>query len=49
MALHALLKQKWNANLFEEMYKAYIDGRSQSDPSTFWYKGELGFYDYYSK
>jgi len=29
------------------MYKAYLEGRSKTDPSTFWYKGELGFFDFY--
>ena len=26
---------------------AYKQGRMGSDPSTFWYKGELGFFDNY--
>lgn len=38
---------QWNQRLFEEMYKAYQEGRMGSDPSTFWYKGELGFFDNY--
>lgn len=38
---------KWNARLFEEMYKAYVEGRAEQDPSTFWYKGEIGFLDFY--
>jgi len=39
---------KWNARLFKEMYKAYIEGRGgANDPSTFWAKGEIGFFDYY--
>ena len=29
------------------MYKAYIEGRAEKDPSEGWYKGELGFLDYY--
>lgn len=29
------------------MYKAYIEGRAEKDPSEFWYKGELGFLDFY--
>ena len=33
--------------LFEELYKAYKDGRSDTDPSIGWYKGELGFFDFY--
>jgi hypothetical protein len=39
--------RKWNQRLFEEMYKAYVDGRSEKDPSEFWYRGEIGFFDFY--
>jgi hypothetical protein len=39
--------QKWNARLFNEMYWAYKEGRSEKDPTEFWYKGEIGFFDYY--
>ena len=39
---------KWNARLFKEMYKAYLDGRGgATDPSTYWAKGEIGFFDFY--
>ena len=39
---------KWNARLFKEMYKAYLDGRGgATDPSNFWAKGEIGFFDFY--
>lgn len=39
---------KWNSRLFKEMYKAYLDGRSgANDPSLFWAKGEIGFFDFY--
>lgn len=44
---HWNVYQKWNARLFKEMYAAYRDGRSQKDPSEFWYKGEIGFFDFY--
>ena len=44
---HWHIYRKWNVRLFEEMYKAYKDGRSQTDPSVTWYKGEMGFFDYY--
>ena len=30
-----------------EMYAAYRDGRAAKDPSQFWYKGEMGFFDFY--
>jgi hypothetical protein len=29
------------------MYFAYQSGRAEKDPSEFWYKGELGFFDFY--
>jgi hypothetical protein len=38
---------KWNQRLFKEMSKAYKAGRMGVDPATFWYKGELGFFDNY--
>jgi len=36
---HWHIYRKWNARLFEEMYKAYLEGRAEKDPSEFWYKG----------
>jgi hypothetical protein len=30
---------QWNERLFEEMLKAYLEGRSATDPSESWYKG----------
>jgi 3'5'-cyclic nucleotide phosphodiesterase len=44
---HWHVYRKWNERLFEEMYKAYNDGRAEKDPSEFWYKGEIGFLDFY--
>jgi len=38
---------KWNERLFDEMYKAYMEGRAAKDPTPEWYKGELGFFDFY--
>jgi hypothetical protein len=38
---------KWNGRLFEEMYKAYVEGRAEKDPSDSWYMGEIGFLDFY--
>ena len=29
------------------MYQAYKDGRTDKDPTEFWYKGEIGFFDFY--
>ena len=39
--------QKWNRRLFDELYTAYRAGRMLSDPSTWWYSGELKFFDTY--
>jgi 3'5'-cyclic nucleotide phosphodiesterase len=44
---HWQVYSKWNARLFEEMYKAYVDGRVKVDPSATWYSGEIGFFDFY--
>lgn len=44
---HWHVYRKWNQRLFEEMYVAYQEGRLQQDPQTFWYKGEIGFFDFY--
>ena len=39
----------WNERFFVECYRAFKTGRSASDPSEGWYKGEIGFFDFYSK
>lgn len=44
---HWHVYRTWNERLFEEMYLAYKQGRADKDPSEFWYKGELGFFDFY--
>ena len=44
---HWHVYQKWNRKLFSEMYLAFQNGRMAADPSTFWYKGELQFFDNY--
>ena len=38
---------KWNQRFFNECYKGYLEGRTKQDPSDSWYKGELGFFDFY--
>ena len=43
---HWHIYRKWNARLFEEMYIAFKAGRG-SDPTPNWYKGEIGFFDFY--
>ncbi|GKY95746.1 hypothetical protein MPSEU_000535400 [Mayamaea pseudoterrestris] len=44
---HWHIYRKWNARLFEEQFKAWKDGRSQTDPTHGWYQGEIGFFDFY--
>lgn len=44
---HWMVFQKWNERLFQEMYKAFQEGRTAQDPSKGWYQGELGFFDFY--
>lgn len=44
---HFHIYRKWNEKLFMEMYKAFIQGRTKKDPTEGWYKGELGFFDFY--
>jgi 3'5'-cyclic nucleotide phosphodiesterase len=44
---HWHIYRKWNERLFEEMYLAYHEKRAEKDPSEFWYKGEIGFFDFY--
>jgi len=44
---HWHIYRKWNERLFHEMYSAYMNGRAEKDPSEFWYKGEIGFFDFY--
>lgn len=38
---------KWNERFFHECYAVYLAGRSETDPSLGWYKGEIGFFDFY--
>jgi hypothetical protein len=39
--------RKWNERFFLECYQAYKMGRAKEDPSLHWYKGEIGFFDFY--
>lgn len=39
--------RKWNELFFRECYKAWQEGRAETDPSLNWYKGEIGFFDFY--
>jgi class 3 adenylate cyclase len=44
---HWHVYRKWNECFFEENYQAYLQGRAERNPSEFWYKGEIGFLDFY--
>jgi len=44
---HWQVYKKWNERFFQECYSAYKNGRAKSDPSDGWYKGEIGFFDFY--
>lgn len=44
---HWHIYMKWNEKLFQEMNKAFVDGKIEKDPAESWYQGELGFYDFY--
>jgi hypothetical protein len=39
--------RKWNERFFEENMVAWKDGRAEKDPTEYWYKGEIGFSDFY--
>ena len=34
--------------MFQETYKAYRQGRADINPAEGWYRGEIGFFDFYS-
>ena len=38
---------KWNTKLYRELYRAYVDGHSEKDPSEGWYEDQLIFFDKY--
>jgi len=44
---HWHIYRKWNERFFMECYKAYKQGRAETNPVDNWYKGELGFFDFY--
>eukprot|EP00980_Cylindrotheca_fusiformis_P014230 scaffold3752_cov137-Cylindrotheca_fusiformis.AAC.4 len=44
---HWHIYKKWNERFFMECYSAFMAGRAGSDPSENWYKGEIGFFDFY--
>jgi hypothetical protein len=44
---HWHIYRRWNERFFNECYQAYLDGRAESNPVDNWYKGEMGFFDFY--
>eukprot|EP00980_Cylindrotheca_fusiformis_P016050 scaffold4732_cov140-Cylindrotheca_fusiformis.AAC.2 len=44
---HWHIYKEWNERFFMECYGAYKAGRADSDPGVNWYKGEIGFFDFY--
>jgi hypothetical protein len=36
---HWHIYRKWNERLFEELYRAYMQGRAETNPADNWYKG----------
>ena len=44
---HWHIYKDWNQKFFMECYGAFREGRADSDPSLGWYKGEIGFFDFY--
>ncbi|KAL3937632.1 MAG: hypothetical protein SGBAC_007306, partial [Bacillariaceae sp.] len=44
---HWHIYKSWNEKFFMECYGAYRAGRADTDPSINWYKGEIGFFDFY--
>lgn len=33
--------------MFDEMNRAFKEGRAEKDPAENWYQGEIGFFDFY--
>eukprot|EP00534_Pseudo-nitzschia_fraudulenta_P004573 CAMPEP_0201120316 /NCGR_PEP_ID=MMETSP0850-20130426/4387_1 /ASSEMBLY_ACC=CAM_ASM_000622 /TAXON_ID=183588 /ORGANISM="Pseudo-nitzschia fraudulenta, Strain WWA7" /LENGTH=197 /DNA_ID=CAMNT_0047386411 /DNA_START=68 /DNA_END=661 /DNA_ORIENTATION=+ len=44
---HWHMYRRWNERLFEECYVAYKESRAEQNPADYWYRGELGFFDFY--
>ena len=44
---HWHIYRRWNERLFHELFLAYHNGRAEKNPAEFWYKGEMGFFDFY--
>mmetsp|Transcript_32070 Transcript_32070/g.47359 ORF Transcript_32070/g.47359 Transcript_32070/m.47359 type:complete len:1480 (+) Transcript_32070:183-4622(+) len=44
---HWLTYVKWNERFYKENWAAYVNGRTDTDPTANWYEGEIGFFDGY--
>jgi hypothetical protein len=44
---HWKVYREWNEKLYLEMFQAYMDGRTDSDPTNNWFENEIGFLDFY--
>jgi 3'5'-cyclic nucleotide phosphodiesterase len=44
---HWHVYRQCNEKFFLECYEAFRNGRAEVDPSTYWYEGEIGFFDNY--
>eukprot|EP00934_Nitzschia_sp_Nitz4_P009323 Nitzschia sp. Nitz4//scaffold136_size62208//4385//8376//NITZ4_006361-RA/size62208-augustus-gene-0.5-mRNA-1//-1//CDS//3329535597//9313//frame0 len=44
---HWHVYRKWNERFFRECTTAYLNGRAEKNPVDTWYKGEIGFFDFY--
>lgn len=44
---HWAIYRRWNEKFYRECYLAFKQGRAEEDPTEGWYKGELGFFDFY--
>ena len=44
---HWHVYRKWNEQFFMECYQAYMMGRASDNPADNWYRGEIGFFDFY--
>ncbi|CAJ1930905.1 unnamed protein product [Cylindrotheca closterium] len=44
---HWHIYKSWNEKFFMECYGAFKAGRADVDPSINWYKGEVGFFEFY--
>ena len=44
---HWQIYRRWNEAYFMECSQSFVDGRSEQDPATNWYQGEIKFFDTY--